>query len=83
MPKIFSALPLNAANGEMDALEGTTHTPDQALEKKLVSLLLCQAARSGDISGLQLVLQEFSHLVNVPDYDGRTPLHVAGIYEFI
>ncbi|KAI9205643.1 asparaginase-domain-containing protein [Polychytrium aggregatum] len=48
-----------------------------SLEVNLVPFLLCQAARIGDIVGIMEVLGEYEGLVNVGDYDGRTPLHVA------
>ncbi|KAJ3226861.1 hypothetical protein HK099_003973 [Clydaea vesicula] len=47
------------------------------IERTLVPMMLCYAARVGDVDGLQSVLSEFGTLVNVADYDGRTPLHVA------
>ncbi|KAJ3011208.1 hypothetical protein HKX48_006973 [Thoreauomyces humboldtii] len=47
------------------------------LERALVPMLMCQAARAGDIDGLQTITHEYSPMVNQGDYDGRTPLHIA------
>jgi 60kDa lysophospholipase len=64
-------------SGSVDQLELSDGEANHGMEKQLVPLLLCQAARSGDSKALKTILDEFSHLVNMPDYDGRTPLHIA------
>ncbi|KAJ3164569.1 hypothetical protein HDU88_005216 [Geranomyces variabilis] len=47
------------------------------LERALIPMLMCQAARAGDIEGLLTVTHEYSPMINQGDYDGRTPLHIA------
>ncbi|KAJ3080213.1 hypothetical protein HK102_003214 [Quaeritorhiza haematococci] len=47
------------------------------LDRALVPLILCQSARVGDVDALQAVTNEFETMINIGDYDGRTPLHVA------
>lgn len=47
------------------------------LERALIPMLLCHAAVSGDVNGLALVLQQYESMVNMPDYSGRSPLHIA------
>ncbi|KAH6579413.1 hypothetical protein BSLG_010535 [Batrachochytrium salamandrivorans] len=47
------------------------------LERVLVPLLLCQVVRANDTPSLSTSLEEYGYMVDVPDYDGRTPLHVA------
>lgn len=49
------------------------YTPDSSLtlEKQLVPLLLCRAAFAGDVKNLEIIISTFSHLINIPDYDGR------------
>ncbi|KAI8817717.1 asparaginase-domain-containing protein [Fimicolochytrium jonesii] len=48
-----------------------------AVEKTLVPILMCQAAKIGDIEGLQSLIEDYYPLINHGDYDGRTPLHIA------
>eukprot|EP00842_Homolaphlyctis_polyrhiza_P000206 jgi/Hompol1/1186/HPOL_005530-RA len=48
-----------------------------SLERAMIPILLCQAARVDDTSGLKAVLSEYEFMANVSDYDGRSPLHVA------
>jgi lysophospholipase len=47
------------------------------LERQLVPFLLCQCARTGDEQGIAACIHDFAQFVNVADYDGRTPLHIA------
>jgi lysophospholipase len=74
----MDVLGINNTDSPLHALEGVefVETP-QELEKQLVPLLLCQASRSGDVKGLSTILSTFSYLINIPDYDGRSALHIA------
>ncbi|XJO76275.1 hypothetical protein BDV3_006823 [Batrachochytrium dendrobatidis] len=63
--------------GESGAETDDPEAYSSNLENVLVPLLLCQAVRAVDLSGLTTVLNEYEHMVNVQDYDGRGPLHVA------
>ncbi|TPX67877.1 hypothetical protein SpCBS45565_g03482 [Spizellomyces sp. 'palustris'] len=47
------------------------------MERTLIPMLMCQAARMGDIEGLQVITADYRPLINIGDYDGRTPLHIA------
>ncbi|KAJ3046801.1 hypothetical protein HK097_000496, partial [Rhizophlyctis rosea] len=47
------------------------------MERALIPMLMCHAARVGDVGGLSTVVGEFLPMINMGDYDGRTPLHVA------
>lgn len=49
----------------------------QALQKLLVPIMLCQAAKGNDLESLQNLLRQFPPLINMADYSGRTALHVA------
>ncbi|KAJ3287973.1 hypothetical protein HK104_008387 [Borealophlyctis nickersoniae] len=54
------------------------HEADSAgMEKALVPMLMCHAARVGDLAGLAVLTGEYQTMVNIGDFDGRTPLHVA------
>ncbi|EIE76246.1 hypothetical protein RO3G_00950 [Rhizopus delemar RA 99-880] len=48
-------------------------------QKALGPVLLCSAAGSDDLDGLQLLVERMGELINLNcvDYDGRIPLHVA------
>ncbi|TPX38001.1 hypothetical protein SmJEL517_g00163 [Synchytrium microbalum] len=50
---------------------------DSGMERALIPMLLCQAARIGDADAIQTVAQNFPTFISVGDYDGRTPLHIA------
>ncbi|KAI8910155.1 asparaginase-domain-containing protein [Gorgonomyces haynaldii] len=68
-----ASTPLPTDDIEDSGREEETH----GLERVMVPLLLCQAVRTGDLQAVRAVLNEYDTLINVPDYDGRTPLHVA------
>ncbi|KAJ3196469.1 hypothetical protein HK101_008876 [Irineochytrium annulatum] len=57
------------------AAGATAHGPNY--ERVLVPMLLCNAARTGDIEGLELVATEYGTMISQGDYDGRTPMHIA------
>ena len=46
------------------------------LRQTLFPPLMCAAASKGDISSLESLHQQGGDF-NLPDYDGRTPLHLA------
>ncbi|KAG1447090.1 hypothetical protein G6F56_009370 [Rhizopus delemar] len=48
-------------------------------QKALGPVLLCSAAGSNDLEGLQLLVESMGDMINLNciDYDGRVPLHVA------
>ncbi|KAG0773982.1 hypothetical protein G6F22_014430 [Rhizopus arrhizus] len=48
-------------------------------QKALGPVLLCSAASSDDLDGLQLLVERMGELINLNcvDYDGRIPLHIA------
>ncbi|KAI8802797.1 asparaginase-domain-containing protein [Cladochytrium replicatum] len=47
------------------------------LERTMVPMMLCYAAKVGDTDGMHVVLRDYPALVNQVDYDGRGPLHIA------
>ncbi|CAG8441038.1 11130_t:CDS:2 [Acaulospora colombiana] len=48
------------------------------MEKSIYPILLCSAAGTNDLEGLQLLWESYDGLIlNCIDYDGRTPLHIA------
>ncbi|TPX41746.1 hypothetical protein SeMB42_g05103 [Synchytrium endobioticum] len=58
-------------------MKGQVEEDGSGMERTLIPMLLCQAARSGDADAVQTVAQEFPTYVSIGDYDGRTPLHIA------
>ncbi|KAJ3190223.1 hypothetical protein HDU85_000516 [Gaertneriomyces sp. JEL0708] len=65
---------------EGEDLAKNTAVPEESLaglERALIPMLLCQAARCNDIDGLQVITSDYNQLISVGDYDGRTPLHIA------
>nr|KAJ3422761.1 hypothetical protein HK105_006440 [Polyrhizophydium stewartii] len=76
LDSVASAHP-EGAHIESNAEDSGTDDITTSLERALIPLLLCQAARANDTTGLRAVLQEYEYMVNVPDYDGRVPLHIA------
>lgn len=46
------------------------------LRRTLFPPLMCAAASNGDIASLEKFQQQGGDF-NIPDYDGRTPLHLA------
>lgn len=76
---MFSSLnisPSSASYQEIDDPDNDGNS-QQLLHRQVIPCMMCQAAFAGDIDGLALIIQEFPHLVNFADYDGRTPLHVS------
>lgn len=80
----FAALGLEHTVGSSfastDEHDDELTTNDQTIDRvlmELTPLVICQIARHGDCDGLSAVLKDFQHLGNIPDYDGRTPLHIA------
>eukprot|EP00026_Physarum_polycephalum_P004566 Phypoly_transcript_04588.p1 GENE.Phypoly_transcript_04588~~Phypoly_transcript_04588.p1 ORF type:complete len:601 (+),score=91.42 Phypoly_transcript_04588:309-2111(+) len=49
----------------------------QIFDKLSHPLILCNTAAKGDLIKLKLLVEEEKFNVNDPDYDGRTPLHLA------
>ncbi|KAG9294764.1 hypothetical protein G9A89_008243 [Geosiphon pyriformis] len=49
------------------------------MEKTLYPILLCSAAGTNDLAGLELLWETIgeSLILNCVDYDGRTPMHIA------
>ncbi|KAJ3033915.1 hypothetical protein HDV00_005655 [Rhizophlyctis rosea] len=47
------------------------------MERALIPMLMCHAARVGDLAGLSTVVGDYVSMINMGDYDGRTPLHIA------
>ncbi|KAI9098203.1 asparaginase-domain-containing protein [Phlyctochytrium arcticum] len=63
--------------GPSDKEEVTAVETTIGMERVMIPMLMCQSARVGDIDGLQLTTEEYRPLINIGDYDGRTPLHIA------
>ena len=77
--KQFSYLssPVTSKTSEMLNNVLLADSTDSGLEKAVVPMLLCNAARSDNISLMKEVLTDFAFMINCVDYDGRSPLHVA------
>ncbi|TPX55827.1 hypothetical protein PhCBS80983_g04998 [Powellomyces hirtus] len=79
---VQSVMSLLGHSGSETPAGGETKTilPEEnlaGLERALIPMLMCQAARAGDIDGLTTIAHEYSPMINQGDYDGRTPLHIA------
>ncbi|KAI9277638.1 asparaginase-domain-containing protein [Sporodiniella umbellata] len=82
-----------SAHGKVAARQQLENKPDSLVEedltmsveeemvaqKALGPVLLCSAASSNDLEGLQLLVESMGDLINLNciDYGGRAPLHVA------
>ena len=51
------------------------------MERALIPMLMCHAARVGDLNGLSTVFEEFLPMINMGDYDGRVGVFVCLIGE--
>ncbi|KAL5266450.1 hypothetical protein ACHWQZ_G003742 [Mnemiopsis leidyi] len=69
----------------ISAMELTSQKEIHALRDAIIPTVMCNAAKLGNIEKLREAVQQ-SVSVNKPDYDGRTPLHLAaceGHYEAV
>lgn len=64
------------SNGVFFSANGIWLQEVKMLRQTLFPPLMCAAASAGDISSLQALQQQGGDF-NLPDYDGRTPLHLA------
>ncbi|CAG8518882.1 9763_t:CDS:10 [Dentiscutata erythropus] len=72
------AAAVDSRQGSLDSALMINVQEKVLLEKSLYPILLCSAAGTDDLEGLQLLWDSYDGLVlNCIDYDGRTPLHIA------
>jgi uncharacterized protein len=65
---ICVSVPGCSGSVDVEAVDPATLAPQDAVY---------EVAASGDISSMRLLLEAYPVLVNVPNLDGRTPLHFA------
>jgi lysophospholipase len=68
VPMILSLL---RHKGQPHQYEQQSEETDVLLEKALVPMALCQAAKTGDVKVLESLTRIYPHLLNAVDYDGR------------
>ena len=58
------------------AMRASSEVEMKQIKSSLYPSLMCSAAKNGDIAAIKTLKEEGGNY-NIPDYNGRTPLHVA------